>query len=550
MHKKLDETQLQEDLKKFLFKQELSTEQVESLTGLVEYQEFQQGDLILQEGSTNGKLLFLLEGQVGVVRDNERIAVLNTPGDILGEMSLLTQKPCSATNVAETKASFFVLEVAKINELPDDLRTLFSEGLNRLFSVILANRLASMNEKAKLFEITNRELQRIQEVLAGASKNKIDELTSDHRRLVQKLCQLVIEEEPKIKENLEAVKSIELARPITASVERLMSELRPLVERHQEEDFLSSKRVLLAEDDLNEQIYAKMSLNGTGADLTVAADAESLVRSMKSTPFDLICLNASMISLLEYVKQIQPNAKYVFMTSESISEHIKTLKARPALSAIVVRHPKDHTFTIKNTSTTIRKLLSPKIFGAEQYLSWGTELKELPIRDSRDRPDMIKQMEDEFVAIGIRSALIRRCTGTAEELLMNAIYDAPAEKGGRSLYNHLDRTVPVTLRPEHQGRFRFGCDGSFLAVSVEDPFGGLSRETILNYLERCFAGKINDGIENKGGGGSGLYYVINSSSLTIFNVKPNVRTEVIALFNLNIQINKITTHPSFHFFES
>ena len=152
--------------------------------------------------------------------------------------------------------------------------------------------------------------------------------------------------------------------------------------------------------------------------------------------------------------------------------------------------------------------------------------------------------------MGIRNILIRKCERVAEELLMNIIYDAPRDDQGKALYNHLDRATPITLPSEHQGVFRFACDGTFLAVSTQDPFGGLSRSTVLNYLERCFSQQIADSPSESAGGGNGLFQIIQSSSLVIFNVRPKLKTEVIALFNINIQINKIAVHPSFHFFET
>ena len=47
-----------------------------------------------------------------------------------------------------------------------------------------------------------------------------------------------------------------------------------------------------------------------------------------------------------------------------------------------------------------------------------------------------------------------------------------------------------------------------------------------------------------------MFQIIRSSSLVVFNVKPKVRTEVIALFSTGIQFEKIKPQPSFHFFES
>jgi hypothetical protein len=52
----------------------------------------------------------------------------------------------------------------------------------------------------------------------------------------------------------------------------------------------------------------------------------------------------------------------------------------------------------------------------------------------------------------------------------------------------------------------------------------------------------------KGGAGRGLHMLIESSDLTIFNVKKQVKTEVIVLFNLEAAAQKREVVPTFHFF--
>lgn len=74
--------------------------------------------------------------------------------------------------------------------------------------------------------------------------------------------------------------------------------------------------------------------------------------------------------------------------------------------------------------------------------------------------------------------------------------------------------------------------GSMIAISVEDPFGALTKEVIISYLERCYYGSAGIMNANKGGAGRGLHQIIEKSDLTIFNVKKGIKTEVISIFNL------------------
>jgi CRP-like cAMP-binding protein len=47
------------------------------------------GDILIPEGQRTGRLLVLLQGRVEVLRGETRVTVLNQPGSVLGEMSLL-----------------------------------------------------------------------------------------------------------------------------------------------------------------------------------------------------------------------------------------------------------------------------------------------------------------------------------------------------------------------------------------------------------------------------------------------------------------------------
>lgn len=545
------------DLQRFFLRGSLSTDDVTQIASLCHYQRFAPGETILAEGATNNHLFFIVQGEVRVVRQGETITTLGNPGDVLGEMSLVTQKVCSASNIAMDSCALLVIDIGKVHLLPARLQELFTSAMNRLFSIILAKKLALTNEKARLFEITNRELQVAKKALEAASANRIDEMTGNQSALIRKLSGIFKDAIEPIKNELELQAALSKDKKLTelsALAQRAYLEIEPITKTMAAEGALKNKRVLLVEDDANEQINAKMSLGGTGLDFKVVGDLESakaILNNSQENKFDIVCVNNHFVELIPLVQAQNKATKFVFITSDPVSKHFQTLNEHPELSTILARHPNDRTFTVKNTATTIRKLLSGDIFGTEKYLSWGTDVIEHPITSSDQRSELIGKFEGYIEELGVRGGLKNKATRVAEELLMNAIYDAPHDAQGKALYNHLTRDNPVHLKREEYGRFRYACDGTFLAISTVDPFGALPRSTILTYLKRCLSDGIGEGGgEGKGGGGNGLFQIIQSSSLTVFNVQPKKRTEVIALLNLNFQMQKISLNPSFHFFET
>lgn len=238
------------------------------------------------------------------------------------------------------------------------------------------------------------------------------------------------------------------------------------------------------------------------------------------------------------------------MTSRDVPEYLPLLLDHPYLSNIVSRRDADRTFTLKNILITVSKLITHDLFGMEKYLSWGAEVKSSPVVSSDERHKLVEDMEEYMQTLGVRKMQLQKCSMVAEELLMNAIYDAPTDVNGEHIYNHLPRTTSVHLKPEEQSIFRYACDGMLLAVAVEDPFGAFGRQTILDYLESCYGGRAGEmqDKKRKGGAGRGLYQIMETSDLLVINVKPKVRTEVIAVFNIDPNKPKSSQTTSFHYF--
>lgn len=533
----------------------ISDENIKKLADLAHFQECEPDTVLLTEGKRNTKLFFLVHGEIRVLTSGETIATLSTPGDILGEMSLITGNTCAATGVTTQHSTLLAIDLDRLAELPSALREQFRSSMNQLFCVILADKLAATNEKARLFEITNRELQRTQQLLEDASMDRISEFSLTQQQMFKQLNSILKERLSGIATELEdlSLTKAELPQPsaIACRIRRLISELEPFRTTLEEKNCLQDKNILLAESDIQQQVNVKLSLGSAGVKLTVVDTLAEGKAALEQQSFDVVCVTESFEELIPFARALNINTKFVLMTSKPISEQFNALEKLNGLSTIIARHPEDRLFTVKNTATTIRKLVSGDIFGASKYLGWGTELRERKVTHSSERMDIVAEMDSYFEKLGVNHTLRRKCERVAEELLMNVVYDAPTDDFGKPLYNHLSRTVPVALAPSAHATFRYGSDGAFLAVAVEDPFGSLKRETISKYLRRCFNGEIDsEDPAGTGGGGNGLFQLIQSASLVVFNVQPRVRTEVIALQNINVQMNRVTLFPSFHYFDT
>jgi len=78
------------------------------------------------------------------------------------------------------------------------------------------------------------------------------------------------------------------------------------------------------------------------------------------------------------------------------------------------------------------KLLSGDIFGLEKYLAWGAKVHEAPVRSYEDKRSSLLTIADYAKDVGARRQVIAKIESVTDELLMNALYDAPAVSRGET----------------------------------------------------------------------------------------------------------------------
>jgi len=76
-------------------------------------QQFRPGVILLSEGERSGRLYVLVEGSVEVLRGNTQVALIAEPGAVFGEMSVLLDRPHTATVKTASEVCVFVFDNAE-----------------------------------------------------------------------------------------------------------------------------------------------------------------------------------------------------------------------------------------------------------------------------------------------------------------------------------------------------------------------------------------------------------------------------------------------------
>lgn len=189
-------------------------------------------------------------------------------------------------------------------------------------------------------------------------------------------------------------------------------------------------------------------------------------------------------------------------------------------------------------TATVAKILTGEIFGLDRYLAPNAQKKELKVRSSSQKQAIIDELEEFARAAGCHQLVAQGVAVAGDELLTNAVYNAPVDALGQSRFASWPRTREVTLEPHEEVTFTFGFDGRKLGLSASDPFGSLKPARILDYLAKCFK-RGDDQIDQKdGGAGLGLFTLFNMVHHFIINIAPQKRTEAIGL----VEVTKSYRH--------
>jgi hypothetical protein len=207
---------------------------------------------------------------------------------------------------------------------------------------------------------------------------------------------------------------------------------------------------------------------------------------------------------------------------------VDVMQASERLAGMIVAEE----FDASHLSAMATRVLAGDIFGLEKLVPWGTLVHSQLVGDYQDKSLCIAQISEFAETMGVRRKYRESIEQCCDEMLMNALYDAPVDDEGKPIFAEIPTKTRISLRVEQRVVVQYACDDRHFALSVRDAFGTLERGTVLAYLAKCL--HQTDQIDRKAGGaGLGLYLMVNSATVVLFNVLPGIATEAVCVFDLD-----------------
>jgi hypothetical protein len=298
---------------------------------------------------------------------------------------------------------------------------------------------------------------------------------------------------------------------------------------------MSSARAVCVTEDPSRRLALRRALQAVGAEVDFI-DASAIGAYMATNPVSprFLAIDEAarqQVDLPQLAAQFGQGTKIV-MLGASLDE---------ATTVALLRQDQlDHVIadTVEPDETelvvTTVKLMRDDIFGLEKYLAWGVLVRERVISGYEDKRDAMREIAEYAREGGARRHLVRAIETATDELLMNALYDAPAVCFGVNA--RIGERTRAGLGPlgDQEVMLRYACDGRYFAVSVRDNYGLLTKEALLDNLARARATREPRATipGQSRGAGLGLYFILSNVTRFVANIDPGKTTEVIGLFDL------------------
>jgi hypothetical protein len=265
---------------------------------------------------------------------------------------------------------------------------------------------------------------------------------------------------------------------------------------------------------------------------------------------DLLAADTFDGDLVAAAVKSKPGLRGLLWTAEPLKRSLRYLVDNPGISNVLGRRDFESTPRPWELVMVLRRMLDPSTATPPiaAYLDYGFTGFQDKVGSTQARDATVAHVQTFIGQLQVPKRVGEMFGELTHEMLMNAMYDAPADPSGRAKYAQ-NRKADLALPEPEQPTLRLATDGTRLVLQVSDPFGRLHRKHVFDGLARGLAQGEMD--QSHGGAGLGMMVCHNSTGAMFFDVARGRHTEVTGIFELDLNLREFRTQAkSLHFFQS
>lgn len=265
-----------------------------------------------------------------------------------------------------------------------------------------------------------------------------------------------------------------------------------------------------------------------GLPLTAITDAHEVRTFLVDNPKAVVFLGADDRKVAEGAGQVMlklgyPRLRIFAITDEPLKAYPHLFEF-PAFGHHLYRRFDGHSVGLY--ARLAAAAVTPHPFGLQRYFPDGATHQKIVLRKASQKHAAVEAIQNLLSKLKLPSRVASSVAKAVDELIMNALFDAPVAADGTRTRRALPRDSDFELTPKDEVVVELAWFDGYLAVSVSDPFGSLKKDTLLGFLKKDYQEEAYVARRGDPGAGLGLNDTIQSGLSLLFVTKPGVRTEV------------------------
>ncbi|MBN21869.1 MAG: hypothetical protein CL678_11365 [Bdellovibrionaceae bacterium] len=226
--------------------------------------------------------------------------------------------------------------------------------------------------------------------------------------------------------------------------------------------------------------------------------------------------------------KINANAIH-FISSEDI-HRVDYIIGSPLFGHFIYRNYGDPSAAGKHYGRVVKASLQESAFGLELLMPEGSKIQTISFRKTTQKAEAVEAVKKYLLAARFKSRMAAVVANAVDELLMNAMFDAPVDEIGRQILASTPRDTEFDLVDKHQVQMKVGYDGKYVGVTAIDYFGSLDKVKLMSHISKIYRDQEYRVRTSVAGAGIGLASVFRSGASFFFVSESKERTEVTVFF--------------------
>jgi hypothetical protein len=292
-----------------------------------------------------------------------------------------------------------------------------------------------------------------------------------------------------------------------------------------------STRLIAVSDREEDRRLAEFLAFSNDMPLTVLSKPELVARALGESPNSLVfwdAEDADRAALLApiFARSVHPTRVFA-VTDKGLNDY-PHLAAYPIFAHHLFRRYDEPAPTLY--ARLIDAALRGTPLGLDRYFPEGAVNRKITITRSGQKRAAVEAIENFFIKQNVNTRLSALVAQGVDELLMNAIFDAPVLPNGMPLRRGADRASDFELIEQEHAHIEVASGDEYVGLCVGDQFGSLKKKVLMSFLHKDYQDEAYVLRKGDPGAGLGLHGIIQSGLSMVFVCQPNVRTEVMIFF--------------------